>query len=64
MANIKEVRSNYATSIEKKFYGGNWTCKEIIKNEQCSRCKKRGNVKMCRLDMDTERQKCNNYLRK
>lgn len=34
----------------------------IIKEEQCCNCKKRGNIKQCRFDVENER--CKNYEKK
>ena len=33
----------------------------IIKEEQCSKCIKRGSIKYCRLNIDPEKRVCRNY---
>lgn len=57
----RKVRQNIAENEEQKFYGDLFYVKENIKEEQCSKCIKRGSIKYCRLNIDPEKRVCRNY---
>lgn len=60
---MTEVKKQYYSGIEREIMGSNFKFKvNMIKDEQCIYCKKRGNIKHCRLDIKDER--CKNYEKK